>query len=136
MLLTTLVFPASAAEEQYVGIGAMFDQPWKVSSAEQRGQRRFERDDTVSFVYISRLACNGPAEQAGLKSGDVVVAFEDTVLAGLTQDKLRNAMRIITNGAEGDPVTLTIKRMHKDAPDEQFDVEVVRQKVTHNFDCK
>jgi C-terminal processing protease CtpA/Prc len=140
LFLITFVSAASAAE-QYVGIGATFDQPWATSAcvncsdemnAEQKRLLEKDSESVVSFVYVLRLVCDGPAMKAGLKLDDVIIAIEDTILAGLTQNEFREATKLITMGAKDDPVMLTIKREHESAPDELFYVGVVREIITND----
>jgi len=127
------------AEEEFVGIGATLSPPWKVTVTSDETTDELKREieetnDTYAFIYISAIVCDGPAAQAGLKYGDIVIAIENTTLVGITQDEFREATRIITGGVENTPVTLTIGR-GANAP---FNIEVTRQKVSRNFsiDCE
>jgi carboxyl-terminal processing protease len=62
-----------------------------------------------------------PAQAAGLRAGDVVVAVDGTALDGLTIDGARNRIR----GQKGTTVVLTIVR----GTDQPFDVPIVRDVI-------
>ena len=64
-----------------------------------------------------------PAEQAGLQSGDILLAANGTELKGLTDDQTLSLIR----GPEGTTVTLTIQREGVAQP---FDVQVKRARIT------
>jgi len=62
-----------------------------------------------------------PAEAAGLKPGDLVLATDGTPLDGLTVDAARDRIR----GPKGSTVTLTVQR----GTDEPFPVEITRDVI-------
>ena len=71
--------------------------PWLGVFAEERGDGR---------VVVQSLAADGPALQAGIEPGDVIVAAGD-----LRVDGLADFYRKLWNGrGPGDPVTLTVER--------------------------
>lgn len=100
-------------------------------------------------VMIDQVIPNGPAHKAGLKSGDVLVAFNSQPVERLSSDDLtgRNLLRKIMLSRVGTQVTMTVRRQGQDKqvtvtlgempllPDESprfFDRELglaVRQKV-------
>ena len=72
-------------------------------------------------LEIARPLPGSPAEQAGLETGDVVLAVDGTSLDGLNPDQARNKIR----GPKGTSVRLTIQRAGA-AP---FDVTIVRATI-------
>ena len=71
-----------------------------------------------------------PAERAGLRPGDVIVAVDGQLLSEITDglerdDALSAAIKLI-RGPKGSQVTLTIFRTESD---EQFDVDIVRDAI-------
>ena len=105
---TTLLDPSVSqrAREQtrqkFQGIGARID----------------ERDGQI---LIHSVFNDSPAQNAGLKSGDVIVAVDGTIIEGDTVE--HTALRI--RGQAGTDVVLTIKR----GDDEPFDVTITRAEV-------
>lgn len=61
-----------------------------------------------SGLYISSVTENGPAAQAGLKTGDIITKFADTTVT--SSDELTSAIK---KTSIGDKVTLTIVRNGK-----------------------
>ena len=59
---------------------------------------------------ITYVTPQGPADQAGILAGDVLVAIDGKKINGLTSDEIANQIR----GAEGTPVTLTVDRNGKE----------------------
>lgn len=90
--------------EQYEGIGAWVD---------------------ISGDYLTIISPmpGSPAEKAGLKPDDVVIAVNGEDMTGVDGEAVRQ--RII--GPEGTTVTLTIRREGQEQP---FDVEVARASIT------
>ena len=72
------------------------------------------------LLIIAPIA-ESPAEKAGLKSGDLILAADGTSLDGLTVEEARNRIR----GPKGSVVTLTISR----GADEPFDLAITRDVV-------
>lgn len=105
---TTLLDPSVSqrAREQtrqkFQGIGARID----------------ERDGQI---LIHSVFNDSPAQNAGLKSGDIIVAVDGTIIEGDTVE--HTALRI--RGQAGTDVVLTIKR----GDDEPFDVTITRAEV-------
>src|SRR3990172_7479308 len=79
-------------------------------------------DTTTEFVTIIAPMDGSPAEQAGLKPGDMVVAVDGEDMSGVPGDAVISHIL----GPAGSPVVLTIQR--EDEP-ETFDVEVVRAHI-------
>jgi carboxyl-terminal processing protease len=71
-------------------------------------------------VVISSVIPNTPAEEAGLRRGDTIVAVNGQSTAGETVDQVVTRVR----GPEGEKVTLTIRRSGV----ADFDVTIVRRK--------
>lgn len=69
---------------------------------------------------VTKVNGGGPADEAGMIAGDVIVGIEDRSAAGMTADEARDLVR----GEENTQVKLTIKR---DA--ETFDLLVTRKTV-------
>ena len=69
---------------------------------------------------VTKVNGGGPAEEAGMMAGDVIVGIEDRSAAGMTADEARNLVR----GEENTQVKLTIKREA-----ETFDLLVTRKTV-------
>ncbi len=72
------------------------------------------------LLVVSAIA-SSPAEQAGLRSGDLILSADGTSLDGLTVDEARDKIR----GPKGSVVTLTIKRGTQDP----FDLAITRDVV-------
>jgi len=79
-------------------------------------------DTTTEFVTIVAPMEGSPAEQAGLKPGDMVIAVDGEDMAGIPGEAVIN--RIL--GPAGSQVVLTILREEEPEP---FDVEVVRAHI-------
>jgi carboxyl-terminal processing protease len=72
------------------------------------------------LIIIAPIA-ESPAEKAGLKSGDLILAADGTSLDGLTVDEARDRIR----GPKGSVVTLTVRR----GADDPFDLAITRDVV-------
>ncbi len=91
-------------QEEYEGIGAYVD-------------------TTGKYLTIISPMPGSPAEKAGLKAGDMVIAIDGKDMTGIDGNiVLRSVL-----GPAGTPVRLTIQRQGVAAP---FDVELVRAKIT------
>lgn len=103
-------------EGQFEGIGA------EIGTVDANGEtvdcNTFGPD--CRLVIISPLD-GSPAEQAGLKPGDVIASVDGSTLDGLNPDQARDRIR----GKAGTSVTLHIERKGADA----FDVTITRAKI-------
>lgn len=77
------------------------------------------REEADGFE-VTKVNAGGPAEEAGMLPGDVIVGIEDQSTAGMTADDARNLVR----GEENTQVKLTIRR-----GEETFDLLVTRKQV-------
>jgi carboxyl-terminal processing protease len=93
-----------AASGQYTGIGAVVN------------------DNESGHVIIVRPFEGGPAEQAGLMAGDVILAVEGTDTASLTLEQAVSTIR----GPAGTPVRLLVDR---DGLQQPFEVELTRAQI-------
>ena len=73
-----------------------------------------------SGIEILKVEPNGPAAEAGIQAGDVIVGVEGQDVTGMDTTELRNLVR----GEEGTFVLLTLKR-----GEEVFDLSVERRTV-------
>lgn len=78
-------------------------------------------DVTGEYVKINSTMAGSPAEEAGLQSGDLVIALNGEDVTG----KDPNVVLYDIRGPEGTSVTLTIQREGSDP----FDVEIVRRRI-------
>ena len=69
---------------------------------------------------VTKVNAGGPAEEAGMIAGDVIVGIEGRSATGMTADEARNLVR----GEENTQVSLTIRR-----DGETFDLPVTRKTV-------
>jgi carboxyl-terminal processing protease len=93
----------NALDQNVVGIGVLLGQ----------------RDNQT---IVASVVPGSPAQQAGLKAGDVIVAVDGQSVAGLAPDELAAKVR----GEAGTSVTVTIQRP---ATGEQLDFTIVRQQI-------
>lgn len=107
----TVFLPPDAAQQrkasdngQFVGIGVYVDT---------------SKDDLLITAPIP----GGPAEAAGIKAGDVIVAIDGKDVSTLAKADRPTAIQ----GAEGTPVRLTIRRAGTPGT---FDITVIRKKIT------
>ncbi len=107
----TVFLPPDAAKDrkasdngQFVGIGVYVDT---------------SKDDLLITAPIP----GGPAEAAGIKAGDVIVAIDGKDVATLPKADRPTAIQ----GAEGTPVRLTIRRAGTPGT---IDITVIRKKIT------
>lgn len=74
-----------------------------------------------SGFEVSKVEAGGPADEAGMKPGDVIVGIEGQSAAGMSTTDARDLVR----GEEGTQVNLTIRR----GGDEIFKLDVTRKTV-------
>ena len=79
------------------------------------------RPDSAIAVW-SLLHQDTPAARAGVKSGDLITAIDDSTTTHMTAADAAGLMR----GLEATPVTLTLRRAGFDAP---FEITIVREEV-------
>ena len=91
------------------------------SSGEFEGIGAYVEEAPEGGVYIIRVFDGGPADNAGLQSGDVVIAVDGK---DVTQQTLRESLLLI-RGPAGTDVTLTILR-HDDQSGQTVDLTVTR----------
>jgi carboxyl-terminal processing protease len=77
-------------------------------------------DDGKGGVVIGSVFPGTPAQEAGLRRGDRILAVNGKATTGQTQDQIISSIR----GPEGESVTLTVQR----AGVANFDVTIVRRK--------
>ena len=77
--------------------------------------------DSAIAVW-SLLHPDTPAAKAGVKSGDLIVAIDDSSTVGMSSSGAADLMR----GPAGEPVTLTLRRADRE---DLFDITIVREKV-------
>ena len=78
-------------------------------------------DVTGDYVKINSTMSGSPAEEAGLQSGDLVIALNGKDVTGIDPSEVLLDIR----GPEGTTVTLTIQR----EGEEPFDVDIVRRRI-------
>lgn len=78
-------------------------------------------DVTGEYVKVNSTISGSPAEEAGLQSGDLVIALNGKDVTGIDPSVVLLDIR----GPEGTAVTLTIQREGV----EPFDVEIVRRRI-------
>jgi len=76
----------------------------------------------LARVIIVHPFAGGPADQAGLMSGDVILQIDGTDTLGLSLDEAVSMIR----GPEGTPVRLTIQREGTESP---LEVEIARAEI-------
>ena len=74
------------------------------------------------YFYIVRPIPNTPADRAGIKPGDIVIAVDGENMVGKVTDEVIAVVR----GPKGEPVVLTIVRAGEPAP---FDITIVRDQI-------
>ena len=79
-------------------------------------------DTTTEFLTVISPISGSPAEAAGLRSGDAIIAIDGEDMTGIDPEIARQQVL----GPAGSVVTLTIKR-GSEAP---FDVKITRSKIT------
>ncbi len=71
-------------------------------------------------ALISEIIDNSPAQESGLKAGDIIIACNDTSLAGLTSTEIRD----IITGSSGTVASLQVKYLNQ-----VRQVEITRQYI-------
>ncbi len=79
-------------------------------------------DTTKPDLTIASPIANGPAVEAGIKAGDVIIAVDGQSIVGLVREEQTKNLR----GMEGTQVRLTIRRDGTPAP---FDITVTRRLI-------
>jgi carboxyl-terminal processing protease len=82
------------------------------------GMEVTKRDE---YITIVSPISDTPAERAGLRTNDRIIAVDGNTIVGISVDEAVEMMR----GAVGDPVTITISR----GTDDPFDVTLVRDTI-------
>jgi len=77
--------------------------------------------DSAIAVW-SLLHPETPAAKAGVQSGDLIIAIDDSSTVGMSSGGAADLMR----GPAGEPVTLTLRRVGRE---DLFDINIVREKV-------
>ncbi len=72
------------------------------------------------YVVISEIYEGFPADQAGMKAGDILKKVDGVSLKGLSDDKVSDKLK----GNPGTPITLTIERLGK-----EIDYSLKREKI-------
>jgi carboxyl-terminal processing protease len=80
-------------------------------------------DTTGTFLKVISPISQSPAEAAGLKSGDLIIAIDGNSMKGINPELVRQKVL----GPAGSVVTLTIQREGVDNP---IDVKITRAKIT------
>ncbi len=83
-------------------------------------------DITADYLTIISPIPGSPAEQAGLRPGDKIIAVNGEDVTGVPPELVRR--RVL--GPAGEPVVLTIRRTLENGEVEEFDVTIVRAKIT------
>ena len=94
-------------EGKYNGVGAAFDK-------------------TADFVFITDVFDSSPAQKAGLKPGDKILAVDGKSALNRSVDEVGDILK----GAAGTDVELTINRPQLNGSDKNMKIKVVRDEVT------
>ena len=94
-------------EGKYNGVGAAFDK-------------------TMDFVFITDVFDSSPAQKAGLKPGDKILAVDGKSAINRSVDEVGDILK----GAAGTDVELTINRPQLNGSDKNMKIKVVRDEVT------
>jgi len=80
-------------------------------------------DTTGTFLKVISPISQSPAEAAGLKSGDLIIAIDGNSMKGINPELVRQKVL----GPAGTVVTLTVQREGVDNP---MDIKITRAKIT------
>ncbi len=80
-------------------------------------------DTSTEFLTVTNPMPDSPAEKAGIKPGDQIIAINGQDQTGIDPSIVLKSVL----GPEGEPVTLTIRRGD---PPEEIDVTIVRARIT------
>jgi carboxyl-terminal processing protease len=80
-------------------------------------------DTTGDFLTVISPISSSPAEKAGIRAGDVIVAINGEDMTGINPELVRQKVL----GPAGSEVTLTIQRKEVDTP---IEVTIIRAKIT------
>ena len=80
-------------------------------------------DTTGDFLKVISPISQSPAEKAGVRAGDVIIAIDGASMKGINPEVARQKVL----GPAGSTVTLSIQRSGVDKP---FDVKIVRAQIT------
>ncbi len=83
-------------------------------------------DVTATYLTIISPIPGSPAEKAGLRPGDQIIAVNGEDMTGVPPELVRRKVL----GPAGEPVVLTIRRTNENGEVEEFDVTIVRAKIT------
>ncbi len=83
-------------------------------------------DVTADYLTIISPIPGSPAEKAGLRPGDKIIAVDGEDVTGVAPELVRR--RVL--GPAGEPVMLTIRRTLDNGEVQEFDVTIVRAKIT------
>lgn len=96
-----------AYEYSYLGIAG--------TSIDANVAEEFELPDNTLGIYVAEVVANGPAGEAGVEEGDLIIAADGAAVTGFDQ----LISYLFNNTTPGDTLTLTILR-----DGEQMDVDV------------
>jgi carboxyl-terminal processing protease len=82
----------------------------------------FVNTNAEGYFFIVRPIPNTPAERAGMRPNDIIIAVNAESIVGWSTDEVVAVVR----GPRGEPVTLTVVREGQPAP---FDVTIVRDRI-------
>lgn len=82
--------------------------------------------DSIGGIYVSSIADGGAADNAGIREGDIITAFDGTML-----NDTATFLEQVGKHRPGDKVTLRLRRA-----DKEYDVEVVLQNRSGNTSLK
>ncbi len=80
-------------------------------------------DTSGEYLKVISPISQSPAEKAGIKSGDLIIAIDALSMKGINPELARQKVL----GPAGSTVTLTIQRVDTEKP---FDVQIVRAEIT------